>query len=95
MGALSLTGGGPIIASSSSTTFTSTAPATTTAAPTTVTPTTTVTMPYLGAVVAKGEATFVVGGMESKGVRGRGPGRGVLVGLGVGVVGMVGWWGGG
>lgn len=32
---------------------------------------TTVTMPYLGAVVAKGKATFVVGGEESGGGRSR------------------------
>ena len=32
---------------------------------------TTVTMPYLGAVVAKGKATFVVGGEESGGERSR------------------------
>ena len=54
-----------------------------------MTPTTTVTMPYLGAVVPKGKATFIVGGgglvEESMGVRE----RGMLVGW-VGVWGLLG-----
>ena len=51
---------------------------------------TTVTMPYLGAVVAKGKATFVVGGEESGGARSRWR---VELGVGVwpGFVGMGGW----
>ena len=64
-----------------------------------MTPTRTVTLPYLGAVVAKGEATFVVGGgggTENKGVRVRakGGGRGLLVVVIAVAVGMMVWWGG-
>lgn len=50
-----------------------------------VTPTATLTLPYLGAVVAKGEATWGVDGLGSGGVR-------VKVGfeLGIGLV-FLGW----
>ena len=58
--ALLLTGGQGV----SSTSEISSEGTLTTGAPVSVTPTT-VTMPYLGAVVAKGKATFVVGGEES------------------------------